>query len=124
MIVGLVAAVVTAAVCLALPPTARMPVLAGLLWLTVGLYIGMALMDTSRNTALEALGGVPVLALATLGLTTSPWFLVAGWLVHPAWDLLHPRPIQTRIHPWTVPFCIVYDVLVALLVALVATGGG
>ncbi|MGB0652063.1 MAG: hypothetical protein ACPGQL_02585 [Thermoplasmatota archaeon] len=115
----------TAAVTFALPPVARLPLLAGLLWLTVGLYIGMALMDPDRrHLRTEVLGGVPVLGLA-LASVWSPWLLALGWLLHPLWDLLHePGPLATKIHPATVPFCIVYDVPVAALAGWVAWTSG
>ena len=127
-VAGTVAALLTALVLVvthrvagATPATA---VLGGLLWLTVGIYLGMALMDGPRALRHEALGGLPTLLLATAGMVASPWWLVAGWLTHPGWDLLHrPGPLHTRIHRDVVPFCLTYDVLVAGVAAGVALAG-
>ncbi len=119
---GLAAAVITALLTLALPSALRLPLLAGLLWLTVGIYVGMALMDEGRAVRMELVGGIPALALTLLSANWA-WLLPLAWLLHPAWDLLHePGPIATKIHPMTVPFCIVYDVLVAGLAAWVVWG--
>lgn len=122
LVQGAVGAVLVAAVTLLLPEPARLPLLAGLLWLTVGIYVGMALMDRPGQVRVQALGGLPVAALALLGLRW-PWLVAVGWLVHPAWDLLHHADVvRTRIHPVVVPFCISFDVLVAGLAAYVALG--
>lgn len=116
---GAVGAVLVAMVTLLLPPDLRLPLLAGLLWLTVGIYVGMALMDGGRAVRVQALGAVPVVALSLLGVRW-PLLLAVGWLVHPAWDLLHHAGVvRTRIHPAVVPFCVSFDVLVAGLAAFV-----
>ena len=54
-------------------------------------YVGFALARSAPPlaTAFEA-GGVVVFALfAGLGVTHGRGWLAAGWLLHPAWDLLH-----------------------------------
>lgn len=122
---GAVGALVTAMLVIALPDTARLHVMAGLLWLTVGIYVGMALVDGPRALRHEALGGLPALVLATLGAVWQPWLLVAAWTLHPAWDLLHLRHrpvVPTKVHPVVVPFCITYDLGLAVLAAVVAAG--
>lgn len=113
---GAVAAVVVAAVTWLLPGDLRLPWLRGLLWLTVGVYLGMAWMDSPRALRIQASGGLPIAALALASLQW-PWLLALAWALHPAWDLLHLGVVRTRIHPIVVPFCIVFDVLVAALVA-------
>ncbi len=119
---GLIAALVVAGVTVALPGTMRLPLLAGLLWLTVGIYLGMALMDSERQTGIQLLGALPVIVLLLLSIST-PVLLVVAWLVHPVWDGLHHLGIiRTRIHPATVPFCIVFDVVVAGLTFAVWQG--
>ncbi len=115
---GLIAAILTTAVVLLVPEQARIPILAGLLWLTVGIYLGMALMGGLRHSRTEWLGGLPILALA-VGAVWLPWLLIVAWLIHPVWDVLHRGPIRTPIHPVVVPFCIVYDVAIAGLSAWV-----
>ncbi len=119
---GLIGAVATVGVLLLTPEQSDALVLSGLLWMTVGIYIGMALMTGQRAARTQVLGGIPVLVLATMGVW-SPWLLVAAWLVHPAWDVAHHAGwIKTPIHPITVPFCIVYDVLMAGAAAALALG--
>ncbi len=119
---GLAGAIAVTAVTLVLPEAYRIPWLAGLLWMTVGIYVGMGAMHSDRHMRTEALAGIPVVALALLSLW-SPWLLVAGWLAHPAWDLLHEwGVVKTHIHRSTVGFCIVFDVLIGGLVAALAAG--
>ena len=122
---GAVGAALVAAVTLLLPEPARVPLLAGLLWLTVGIYVGMALVDRQPGQVrVQILGGLPVAALALLGVRW-PWLVAVGWLVHPAWDLLHHAGVvKTRIHPAVVPFCISFDLLVAGLAAVVTWSAG
>ncbi len=118
---GLIGAVVVAAITWLLPDLLQVAFLAGLLWITVGIYLGMALMHGGTHARTEFLAGLPILALAMLAFW-SPWALVAAWLMHPLWDLLHQWGlVKTHIHPSTVGFCIVFDVLVAGLSVLVAT---
>ncbi len=120
MLQGLVGAILTAAVTFALPEELRLPLLAGLLWLTAGIYVGMGAMHGDKHLRTQAVAGLPIAAGALLSVM-SPWFLLAGWLAHPLWDLAHHRGVvKTHIHPATVGFCLVYDVLVAGLVAVVA----
>ncbi len=122
LIQGLIGAVIVTAVTLVLPDPYRLPLLAGLLWLTVGIYVGMGAMHGDRHLRLQALAGLPVMALALLSLW-SPWALAVGWLAHPVWDLLHHwGVVKTHVHPSTVGFCIVFDVLIAGLVVALAAG--
>ncbi len=123
LMAAVLAATATGIIVAVLPPFLRLPLLAGLLWLTVGIYVGMALMDNRRSIKVEALGGTPVLVAALLSVAW-PWLLVAAWAAHPAWDLLHgKRVIKTKIHPRTVSFCLVYDVFVAVIAAGVIVVG-
>ncbi len=110
---GLIAAIVVSGITLALPQDMQLPWLAGLLWLTIGIYLGMALMDHDRQVRHQLLGGLPVMALL-LGSVAMPILLVVAWLIHPIWDVLHHvGVIRTKIHPLTVPFCLVFDVVLA-----------
>lgn len=115
-------AVVVGAVTWLLPEALRLPWLRGLLWLTVGIYLGMAWMDSPRALRVQAIGGLPVAGLALASLVW-PALLVVAWALHPIWDLLHHWGIiRTRIHPIVVPFCIVFDALVAGVAAAVMAG--
>lgn len=117
---GVVGAVLVAVVTFILPEVARLPFLAGLLWLTVGIYLGMAIMDSPDQVRVQILGGVPVMVLLLLAMWW-PWLVAVGWLLHPVWDLMHHRRVvKTHIHPAVAPFCLSFDLLVAVLAAFVA----
>ncbi len=113
MVLGVVFGLVLTGVAWLLPEPMKLPLLAGLLWLTVGWYLGMAAMDKQELFHWQVVGGLPIVALLILGIET-PILIVVAWLLHPAWDLLHHvGAIKTRIHPATVPFCITFDLVMA-----------
>ncbi len=120
LVQGFGAALVVAAITWLLPDLYQVALLAGLLWITVGLYVGMGLMHSKGHARTEFLAGLPVLGLAMLAFW-NPWALALAWLLHPLWDVLHEtNTVKTHIHPSTVGFCIVFDVLVAAVSVLVA----
>jgi hypothetical protein len=58
--------------------------------------------------------------IALLGLRRSPWWLVAGWALHPLWDiLLHYGGPGHNFAPetYTIP-CLTFDLTVAAYIAL------
>jgi hypothetical protein len=66
------------------------------------------------------LAGVAVYgAMALRGVRGSPWWLAAGWLLHPLWDVaLHYAGPGGTFAPtwWTIP-CLSWDLLTAAYVA-------
>lgn len=66
---------------------------------------------------IETAGVVLYGLLAWLGLVRSPWFLVAGWLLHVAWDVgLHATALFV---PAPYPgWCLAFDVIVAAYLAV------
>jgi hypothetical protein len=47
----------------------------------------------------------------------SPVLLAAGYAAHAAWDLAHhsrTRTVTTDVRSWYPPFCVAFDVLVAV----------
>lgn len=81
---------------------------ASLLWLTV-----------------ELLGVALFAGIALLGLRHSPWWLVLGWAVHPAWDLglhLYLRGGAAFTPRWYTLACVSFDLAVAAYAAARASG--
>jgi hypothetical protein len=71
--------------------------------------------DVSVWLPLELLGVAIYGALGFLGLRRSPWWLVAGWALHPAWDIaLHYTGPGGEFAPlWYILLCVTFDVAVA-----------
>lgn len=86
----------------------------------LSIYIGFALKD--QNTKLLMLQVVVAaffLSLTLLGLWASSWFLVASFILHGFWDLLHDyKVIKTKVMPWYPDFCIVVDWLLGAWLAI------
>jgi hypothetical protein len=96
------------------------------LFIAAGAYFGFAVL------ARDLLGTRPVWMLvelvqvivfgtmALLGWRGSPWWLVAGWALHPVWDvLLHYIGPGRSFAPWTYAIaCVSFDLLVAAYIAI------
>jgi hypothetical protein len=101
------------------------------LFAAAGAYFGFAtlgreVVDTQPIWTLVELAQVVVFGtLALLGLRGSPYWLAAGWALHPFWDfLLHYLGPGHPFTPWTYAIaCISFDWLVAIYI-LVAYGLG
>ncbi len=47
----------------------------------------------------------------------SPLLLAAGYAAHGLWDLVHhPRGVTTPVRSWYPPFCVVFDVVLAVFI--------
>ena len=70
----------------------------------------------------ETAGVVLFGLLGSLGFKGSDWWLVAGWAVHPVWDLgLHyVGPGGAFVPAWFAIACVSFDLLVAAYIALAA----
>jgi hypothetical protein len=103
-----------------LGPSFRFDFFALVLSIIAAIYIGFALSDGRRRyIVLESANAVAYGVLALLGMWASPWYLVAGYIAHGGWDLVHHnRGIRTRIVRWYVPFCVVIDWLVGAYIAI------
>ena len=112
---GALAALATLALAALLPPDLRLGLLAGLLALTAGIYLGFGLLDgRPREQAAETVVALAFLAVAVLGAWGSPFLLALGWIAHVGWDLLHhDHGVRTRIAGWVPPFCLAYDLALA-----------
>lgn len=65
--------------------------------------------------------GFVLLGLITLSASgpLSYYLMAAAWLLHAAWDLYLFRK-NIAVHRWITEFCIVYDVILATLLVIVA----
>jgi hypothetical protein len=73
----------------------------------------------------ESVGVALFGGLAVLGILRSPWWLAAGWALHPLWDmLLHHVGAGRTFTPEVYPVsCVSWDLLIAVYIA-VAYGFG
>jgi hypothetical protein len=102
-------------------------VLAIFLIMAAGSYQGFAIMASDLLGAgpiwapIELVGGVVFGTMALLGLRGSPWWLAAGWALHPIWDVaLHYFGPGGSFAPESYAIaCVSYDLLVAGYIAVV-----
>jgi hypothetical protein len=102
-------------------------VLAIFLIMAAGSYQGFAIMASNLLGAgpiwapVELVGGVVFGTMALLGLRGSPWWLAAGWALHPIWDVaLHYFGPGGSFAPESYAIaCVSYDLLVAGYIAVV-----
>jgi hypothetical protein len=92
------------------------------LFAAAGAYFGFALLAAPGPIwVLAELVQVIVFgAIALLGLRGSPWWLAAGWALHPLWDVvLHYIEPGYSFAPitYTIP-CLSFDLLVAAYIAI------
>jgi hypothetical protein len=99
-------------------------ILAGVMIVAALAYVLFAFaLDADARPAWLAveLAGVALYGgMAVRGVRGSPWWLVAGWLLHPLWDVaLHYAGPGAHFAPvwWTVP-CLSWDLVTAGYVAL------
>jgi hypothetical protein len=96
------------------------------LFIAAGAYFGFAtlgrdVVDTSPIWMLVEIAQVIVIgALALLGLRGSPYWLAAGWALHPFWDVVvHYIGPGSAFTPWTYAIaCISFDWLVAIYIVI------
>ena len=92
------------------------------LFAAAGAYFGFALLAAPGPIwVLAELVQVVIFgAIALLGLRGSPWWLAAGWALHPLWDVvLHYVGPGHSFAPitYTIP-CLSFDLLVAAYIAI------
>lgn len=120
LVAGVALGAFTVAVASLLPSGAALGLLAVILGLAVGAYLGsFAARDGRAGGAVELAVGLGFVVLAVLGLWLDPLFLAAGWLLHAAWDgLHHAGKVPSRIGAWVPPFCAAYDLIVAAYIVV------
>src|ERR671938_318778 len=97
------------------------------LFIAAGAYFGFAtvgreVVDTQSIWMLVELAQVIVFGtLALLGLRGSPYWLAAGWALHPFWDfVVHYIGPGHPFTPWTYAIaCISFDWLIAVYIVIV-----
>jgi hypothetical protein len=96
------------------------------LFIAAGAYFGFAtlgreVVDTQLIWTLVELAQVVVFGtLALLGLRGSPYWIAAGWALHPFWDVvLHYIGPGHSFTPWTYAIaCVSFDWLVAIYIVV------
>ena len=105
----------TVALLMGLPSRKIYGLLAVLLGVLAGIYLGAAF-ATGRATPKLTEGAAVLVfsALAVWGIWRSPLYLAAGYLAHGLWNLAHHRKeARMGIPAWWPPFCLVYDWVIA-----------
>jgi hypothetical protein len=87
-----------------------------------GAYVGFAVAGNASGLwfLVELVQAVALGAIALLGLRGSPYWLAAGWAIHPLWDVvLHYLGAGHAFAPesWAIS-CVSFDLLVAAYIAL------
>jgi hypothetical protein len=85
---------------------------------TACVYAGAALSDSRINwLSVESVMALIFFNFAILGLTHSPFWVGAGFILHGIWDMLHhPRMIKTKVVRWFPPLCAAYDFVVGIFI--------
>lgn len=103
-----------------LKPRAERLVLAVGLVVATFFYLGSAAVGRAPASwlGIELLGVAAFGLVAWLGMRGSAWWLVAGWALHPVWDVgLHLVGAGSTFAPaWYAVNCISFDLLVAAYV--------
>lgn len=101
-----------------LHPDGAFDLLALILALTGGIYVGAALRGGTRGRlAFETIAAAALVIMAFLGLSWSPLWIAAGFALHGAWDLAHHTGAVTHgVRRWFPPFCASWDWAIAAMV--------
>lgn len=114
--VGVGLAVLTVVVSELLSPQRAADLHAMILVFIAAPYAGFASIHGGARTIVTEVAGIALFCtLAVLGLWIWPGFWMLGYAGHAVWDTLHHPESEfgATITGWYVPFCVVYDVLVA-----------
>ena len=118
---GAVNGAIFALIAVAVPRFTR-HILAAVLVVAGLFYVRFALEANAGGAWLAVeLAGVGIFGWAALrGVRGSAWWLVAGWAIHPAWDVaLHYAGAGRAFAPeWYTISCLTYDLMVAGVAAL------
>lgn len=124
---GVGLAVVMLAPLLLLSKEAGMQFLAVMLGFVGAVYFGFGIADGRLGPLLAefTVAGTFLLAGSAVLWADSPALLAAGYGTHALWDLVHhPRAVATGVERWYPPFCVAYDVVVAVFVLAWLPSGG
>lgn len=103
-----------------LPKAKALQIYAMLLTGVASVYVGFAVMEGRRERiALESLAAVAFATLALWSLWKWPVLLVAGFILHAGWNLLHySGSIGARVKPWYAFAAFVYDSSIGVYIYL------
>ena len=120
--IGFVLGLLSAVFVLALPVPVQVPLVGVVLGAAGGAYVGFALTAAgTREQIIQWIGVVSFALTGAIGIGITAWALVAGWLLHAAWDLRHHGSRRGRWVPENYPMlCLGYDVVLAALAAYLA----
>lgn len=112
---GSAAAIATIIIAILIPKTMALDLLFAILVAIAFVYFGFVLMDGRVREMLFEFGNIALtLTLAFSGLWVAPYWLATGYFIHGIWDAVHhPEGVQTKIPRWYIPFCLLFDWLVA-----------
>ena len=118
---GAVQGAVLTFVAIAIPRFTR-HILAAVLVVAALFYVGFALeAHTSVLWLAAELAGVGIFGFAAVrGVRGSAWWLVAGWALHPLWDvaLHYTGPGRAFAPAWYTTSCLTWDLMVAGITAI------
>ena len=99
-------------------PDGAFDLLALILALTGGIYLGAALNGGARGRlAFEGTFAAVLVILALLSLTWSPLWMALGFVLHGVWDLVHHTGgVSHGVRRWFPPFCAAWDWAIAALI--------
>jgi multisubunit Na+/H+ antiporter MnhB subunit len=99
-------------------PDGAFDLLALILAMTGGIYLGAALHGGSRGrVGFESLVAAVLVILAFLGLAWSPLWIALGFVLHGAWDLAHHTgAVRHGVRRWFPPFCAAWDWAIAAMI--------
>jgi hypothetical protein len=101
--------------------------LAIVLFIAGGVYLGFAIAGGASGpwVLAELVQAIALGVLGLLGLRGSPYWLVAGWALHPLWDVvLHYFGAGHEFAPdsWVIA-CVSFDLIIATYIAAVHASG-
>ncbi|MGP1385072.1 MAG: DUF6010 family protein [Thainema sp.] len=113
LLLGLLGAAIFLIICRVVTPETQTQTLAVGLMVAAFIYIGFAILGQASAAWISVeVAGIAIYGLfAVLGLYSSRWWLMVGWLLHPVWDLgLHFYERSASFAPaWYVLMCLSFD---------------
>lgn len=99
-------------------PDGAFDLLALILALTGGIYLGAALQGESRGKLIiETVFAAVLVVLGLLSLSWTPLWMALGFVLHGVWDLVHHTGgVRHGVRRWFPPFCAAWDWAIAAMV--------
>jgi hypothetical protein len=99
-------------------PDGAFDLLALILALTGGIYLGAALHGGGRGRMIfEGVFAAVLVILGLLSLTWTPLWMALGFVLHGLWDLAHHTgSVKHGVRRWFPPFCAAWDWAIAAMI--------